>query len=125
MCPRLSNYQQHESCQPPTPPSQKNPHTKLGLKILGPATTGTRSTLQPHIQFNTEREAAQQARYNGCILPASTAPLDNVMCQYTALNCTNKLHPLWSMEMAQKCVTHSAERGCAPFTIRVAASRYN
>lgn len=67
----------------------------------------------------------QQTRCNGCILPASTAPLDNVMCPYTALNCTNKLLPLCSLEIAQKCVTHSAERGHPPFTIRVVASRYN
>jgi hypothetical protein len=131
MCPRLSNYQQHESCHTTTTPPSPKRADKTWFKNPGtshdgyPLYTSATHSIQCRTRSGPTAVPDQQARCNGCILPASTVPLDNVMCQYTALNCTNKVHPLWSLEMAQKCVTHSAERGYAPFTIRVVASRYN
>jgi len=66
----------------PPPPSKTQ--TKLGLKILGPV----KYSIERRTRSDPTAVPDQQARCNGCILPASTAPLDNVMCQYKAL----KLH---------------------------------
>lgn len=76
-----------------TPPPPQNAD-KTWLKNPGTSHDGyplyTSATYSTESRRRSDPTAVpdHQARCNGCILPASTAPLDNVMCQYKAF----KLH---------------------------------